>query len=343
MYRAVSEVGAGACEKPVEEGAHDGPVEIPEELIGARVALRHRIGERAGRPLLTDAVGELAAAGAGAVIVQTRGGPVRVERSSVVAVRAVPPAPPRRAPLAAVVRLEGLCADAWPAQAERPLGAWRMRAAGDYTARANSALALGSPGLPMAEALAEVRRFAGEHAVPSRVQVPVGSPWDRAVAAEGWVLNVGHAKGAEVSVMVAPVSDLEPPPGLRIELPSRPTADWWRLATGGPPTPAQERVLAGAPDTAFGMLRDPGGAVLGQVRAAVVADHVHVSMLEVVPAARRRGHASALLAAAAAWGREQGARWAVLQVALQNEGARTLYDRLGYVEHHRYRYLVPPA
>jgi ribosomal protein S18 acetylase RimI-like enzyme len=322
---------------------HDCGVEIPEELLGARVALRHRIGEREGRPLFTDAVGELAADGPGAVVVQTRRGPVRVERSEVIAVRAVPPAPPRRAPLAAIVRLEGLCADAWPAQVEQPLGAWRLRAAGGYTGRANSALALGDPGLPMAAALDETRRFARAHAVPPRVQVPVGSPWDHAVAAEGWVLNVGHAKGAEVSVLVAPVADLEPAPGLRIELPPRPPADWWRLAVGGPPTPAQERVLAGAPGTAFGTLRDPDGGVLGQVRATVVADHVHIAMLEVVPAARRRGHATALLAAAAAWGRERGARWAVLQVALQNGGARVLYDRLGYVEHHRYRYLVPRA
>jgi N-acetylglutamate synthase len=73
-----------------------------------------------------------------------------------------------------------------------------------------------------------------------------------------------------------------------------------------------------------------------------VDDHVHVSMLGVVPAARRRGHATALLAAAAGWGRARGAGWAVLQVALQNDDARALYDRLGYVEHHRYRYLVPP-
>jgi ribosomal protein S18 acetylase RimI-like enzyme len=178
------------------------------------------------------------------------------------------------------------------------------------------------------------------------VHVPVGSPWDRAVAAEGWVLNVGHAKGAEVSVLVAPVAGIDvgasPPPRLHIELPPRPSDEWWRLAVGGPPTAAQERVLAGASDTGFGLLRDADGAVLGQVRATVVADHVHVSMLEVVPAARRRGHATALLAAAGAWGRERGARWAVLQVALQNDGARALYDRLGYVEHHRYRYLVPP-
>ncbi|GAA5124915.1 GNAT family N-acetyltransferase [Pseudonocardia adelaidensis] len=318
-------------------------MEIPDELVGARVALRHRVGTRDGRPLLTDAVGELAADGAGVVVVRTRRGPVRVERSAVVAVRAVPPAPPRRAPLAAVVRLEGLCADAWPAQVERPLGQWRLRAASGYTGRANAALAIGDPGLPIAAALHEVCRFAREHDAPARVQVPVGSPWDRAVAAEGWVLNAAHAKGAEVSVLVAPVADADLPPRLRIELPPRPSAEWWRLAVGGPPTPAQDRVLAGAPDTAFGLLRDEDGAVLGQVRAALVADHVHISTLEVVPAARRRGHATTLLAAAGAWGRERGARWAVLQVALQNGGARALYDRLGYVEHHRYRYLVPPT
>ncbi len=50
---------------------------------------------------------------------------------------------------------------------------------------------------------------------------------------------------------------------------------------------------------------------------------------------------TALTAAAAAWGREQGARWAVLQVNLQNEGARAFYARLGCTEHHRYHYLGP--
>jgi predicted GNAT family acetyltransferase len=32
-----------------------------------------------------------------------------------------------------------------------------------------------------------------------------------------------------------------------------------------------------------------------------------------------------------------------MQVALHNTAARALYDRLGFVEHHRYRYLVPPS
>jgi len=55
------------------------------------------------------------------------------------------------------------------------------------------------------------------------------------------------------------------------------------------------------------------------------------------------GVGTRLVAAAAAWGREQGARWAVLQVALLHAtAARAFYDALGATEHHRYRYLVPP-
>jgi ribosomal protein S18 acetylase RimI-like enzyme len=321
-------------------------VEISDELVGARVSLRYRIGHRDGRPLFSDAVGELRPDGAGTVLVETRRGPVRVARAAVVAVRAVPPAPPRRASLAAIVRLEGLCADAWPAQVDRPLGGWRLRAAGGYTGRANAALAAGDPGMPVPAALDEVRRFAREHEIPARVHVPVGSPWDRAVAAQGWVLDVGHPAGAEVAVLVAPLEGAPGPrPDVRIELPEQPSEEWWQLALGGAPTPAQRHVLdpGGQPRTAFALARAPSGAMLGQVRATVVEDHLHVSLLEVMASARRQGLASTLLASAAAWGRGHGARWAVLQVALQNTGARALYDHLGWVEHHRYRYLVPPG
>ncbi|MEN3268774.1 MAG: N-acetylglutamate synthase, partial [Pseudonocardia sp.] len=176
-------------------------MEIADELVGVRVALRYRIGERDGRPLYTDAVGELSVAGPGAVLVQTRRGPVHVDSTAVVAVRAVPPAPAPRASLTAITRLEGLAADAWPAVVDQPLGAWRLRAAGGYTGRANAGLVLGDPGMPIPAALDAVRGFAREHGIPARVHVPVGSPWDRAVAAQGWVLDAGHAAGAEVAVL----------------------------------------------------------------------------------------------------------------------------------------------
>ncbi|OLT15116.1 hypothetical protein BJF78_16580 [Pseudonocardia sp. CNS-139] len=242
--------------------------------------------------------------------------------------------------MAAVVRLEGLCADAWPAPVDERLGAWRLRAADGWTGRANAALAVGDPGMPVADALAEVERFAAAHGLPPRVHVPVGSPWDRAVAAAGWVLDSGHAAGAEAAVLVAELGDAPADP--RVELAGSPSAQWWRLAFDADPTPAQRHVVHGPPDTVFALVRGPSGEPLGQVRGAVVADHLHVALLQVVPAARRQGLATVLLDAAGAWGREGGARWSVLQVALHNGIARALYARLGYAEHHRYRYLVPP-
>jgi ribosomal protein S18 acetylase RimI-like enzyme len=322
------------------EGIPAQAVDIPDSLVGTRVSLRYRVGERDGRPLYTDAVGELGTAGPAAVLVATRRGLVRVDRAAVVAVRAVPPAPARRASLAAVARLERLCADAWPAPVDEPLGEWRLRAADGYTGRANAALAVGDPGMPVPEALARVHRFAAEHGIGPRVHAPVGSPWERAVAAEGWVLDVGHAAGPESSVLVA---EADGEADARVELAEHPAPEWWELALDGAPTPAQRHVLdpPGSLRRTFGLLRGPSGEALGQVRAAVVADHLHVSLLRVVPQARRQGVAAALMTTAGAWGREHGARWSVLQVAAHNTGARAFYERLGYVEHHRYRYLVP--
>lgn len=87
-------------------------METLDALVGQRVALRHRVGERDGRPLYTDAVGELASGGAGEVVVHTRRGAVAVARTAVVAVRAIPPARPRRPSWSAVQRLESVCAAA---------------------------------------------------------------------------------------------------------------------------------------------------------------------------------------------------------------------------------------
>ncbi|WP_214407212.1 GNAT family N-acetyltransferase, partial [Pseudonocardia lacus] len=249
------------------------------------------------------------------------------------------------APLAAVTRLEELCADAWPAVVERRLGGWRLRAAGGYTGRANSALTVGDPGMPVAAALDVLRGFAAEHAIPARVQAPVGSPWDGAVAREGWVLDSGHRAGAEVSVMVADLASLPRPDDRDVDLPERPPAQWWGVGGDGDPGPAQRHVLdpGGSPRTAFLLARGSGGEPVGRLRATVVDDHLHLSVLDVVAAERRKGLATTLMGAAAGWGLAHGARWGVLQVALHNEGARGLYDRLGFVEHHRYRYLVPPS
>ena len=169
---------------------------------------------------------------------------MRVARADVVAVRAIPPPVPRRPSWAAVARLENLCADAWPARVDRPLGAWRLRAAGGFTGRANAALAVGDPGIPVPAALEAVRAFAAEHGVPPRVHVPMGSPWDRAVAAAGWVLDAGHEAGAEVAVLVADVDRLAAATDVRVAVVADGAAGR-RLVGAGPGPGADGRTSGG--------------------------------------------------------------------------------------------------
>ena len=195
--------------------------------------------------LLTDAVGELGNDGDGALVVHTRRGPVPVAWDAVVAVRGFPPPTPRRASWAAVARLEHLCADAWPAPVDRPLGAWRLRAAGGFTGRANAALAVGDPGLPVPDALDAVCAFAAEHGIGPRVHAPIGSRWDRAVTAAGWVLESEHEAGAEVAVLVVDLDRLtgaahdvqlaRPAVGAVVGAGAGPRADPGRAVRAGPP------------------------------------------------------------------------------------------------------------
>jgi ribosomal protein S18 acetylase RimI-like enzyme len=111
----------------------------------------------------------------------------------------------------------------------------------------------------------------------------------------------------------------------------------------GPPTPAQRHVLAGSCAKNIAMTMVSAHEVIGAGRVVIVEDHLHLSVLTVDPAARRHGHGTALMAAAARWGRERGARWGVLQVAVHNTAALALYAATGWTEHHRYRYLGPPG
>ncbi|RJQ79624.1 GNAT family N-acetyltransferase [Amycolatopsis panacis] len=234
-------------------------------------------------------------------------------------------------------KLEIVCSRAWPPLAEEPLGQWRLRWADGFTGRANSALAVGDPGMPVPEALGAVCEFAHARSIRPAVQVVEDSALERAVAAQGWVEQVGHAAGHRVTVQTGP---LPSGPAPAAEVLDEPTPQWWELTAGSRYPSAAERHVLTTGKVGYGVVTS-GGVTAGAVRGAVVDGWLHVARLAVRPDFRRRGLAATVLHALAAWGRAQGATQWVLQVALGNAGALALYSALGCSEHHRYRYWVP--
>ncbi|TVT17739.1 GNAT family N-acetyltransferase [Amycolatopsis acidiphila] len=229
--------------------------------------------------------------------------------------------------------VELLCADAWPAVTEDKVGDWRLRAASGFTGRANSALAVGDPGLPVAEALDRVCEFAHAHDIPPVAQAVVGSANERAIEAAGWVPKTDHAAGHLVSVLVGPLGTGAD----GVSFLPEPSAAWWELAAGTTePAPAQRHVLTTG-EVGYAVAEITAGAV----RAAVAGGLLHVSRLAVRPQHRRRGLARALMAATGEWAAGRGATECVLQVAVDNAPALALYEALGFREHHQYRYWVP--
>jgi len=314
----------------------------PLPLLGRRVSLRHRMGSRDGRPLYSDAVGVLERDGE-RWVVHTRRGPVRVDPERVRAVREVPPARPRRAPLAAIVEVERACARAWPPQVVEPLGDWLLRAAGGFTLRANSALVIGDPGMPVPDALDRAVAFADRYGIVARATVPQATPWEAPLERAGWVPGGtpdGGEQGGAVSVQVAPLRGLlGAPVAGGVTLDAEPAPEWWPLV-GAPGATAVHRAVLAGPGVGFGVAR-VDGAVVGAVRAAVADGWLHLARLAICPAHRRRGLGRALTLAAARWAAERGAHSAMLQMLPHNTAAGRLYAGLGFTEHHTYRIWNP--
>ncbi len=151
------------------------------DLVGRRVVLRRHAGERDGRPLFSDVLGELVEAGDWLVVRRADGSLVRVPSAEVHRLRAIP------AGRAEIVELEEAAALGWPALETERLGDWLLRAAEGWTRRANSALVLGDPGVP--DPLERVREWYTARGLPAWMAIPLPAmaAVDHAAARAGWV------------------------------------------------------------------------------------------------------------------------------------------------------------
>ncbi|MEU8418484.1 GNAT family N-acetyltransferase [Amycolatopsis japonica] len=233
--------------------------------------------------------------------------------------------------------LELTCSRAWTPLLESRIGDWRLRWADGFTARANSALAIGDPGKPLPDALREVCDFAHDHAIPAVVQVIQNTSLEDDLAASGWVHYVEHRPAHEVRLLTGPLSRGTSAEAVILD---EPTSGWWEMTAGSADPPEAPRHVLGTGKIGFGIV-ELDGVTAGAVRGAVVGEWLHIARLEVRPEFRRRGLARGLMNAVGAWGAGQGATGMLLQVAMANSGALKLYESLGCTEHHRYRYWAP--
>jgi N-acetylglutamate synthase len=327
----------------------------PSSTPGTRVAVRYRLA--APDPVtgarLTDVTGTLVEASEARIVVDSRRGRVEVPRDRVVASRVIPPRPSRRgAPhrSLSVEDLERVMVGAWPPVEQERLGQWLLRSGHGFTARSNSVLAVGSPGLSLEDALGWVERWYAARALPALLTIPLPTGArlaDDEVAATA--LEAGWTAADPVLVMTAATRSVLTACGSRSRVPVEVTdtmgEEWYAGLTAyrTAPRPAAEAVLHGSPAQRFALLRDEAGSVVAIARLGVSDGWGGLGAMWVREDRRREGLATALVGALAAEAAGLGCVSLHLQVDLASGGAIATYEAVGFTTHHAYAYLREPA
>ena len=325
-------------------GAHPG---LGPHVVGQRVVVRRLVhGETgpSGGPAMTDLLGVMESWADGFTTIRGESGEVTsIAIADIVAGKPVPPRPSVRHRISPE-DAERRANVSWPAVVTEPLGDWLLRASGGFTSRANSVMAVGEPDRSFGEALEAVASFYDRHGLPAWAQVVVDGEMHRSFAAAGWVpARPGEDDSlfqlASVSQALRAVRRLLPSVVPGVSMGTTADAAWLegddRALTH---REAAIRVLEGPADVAFAAVGDP---VFAKGRVAYADDWIGITDLAVSPAHRREGLARVVMAALLEWGAERGATTAYLQTRGDNPAALALYDELGFVTHHTYRYLTP--
>jgi hypothetical protein len=202
-----------------------------------------------------------------------------------------------------ITGLEHMAARHWRGTEEDRLGGWLLRAAGGFTGRANSALPLGDPGMPLDDALAAVTRWYRARALPPMIVIPLplegDSPChqlDNHLSERTWLTRPGPA-----FVMVADLATVPPagnsPAGGEFRVDAEPDDRW--LATyhyrgQDRQPPVLRTVLMSAPAQAFASMRGDAGEVLAIGRLSIADGWAGITAVEVTQARRRAGLGMAL-------------------------------------------------
>lgn len=256
-----------------------------------------------------------------------------------------------------ITDLERIAAAHWRGTEEKWLGGWLLRAAEGFTGRANSALPLGDPGMPLDQALHAVTEWYRARGLPPMVVVPTelaadsadsadsaGHQLDRHLSERRWLTRPGPALVmlADLPLGMRPH---ELAAGREVRQSPEPDDAWaarYHYRGQDHLPPVARTVLTSAREQSFVSIRD-GDSVLAIARLSIADGLAGITAVEVHPDHRRQGLGAAITEAACLAAGRRGVSRVFLQVEVDNAGARALYKRLGFRDSHRYHYRVAPA
>jgi GNAT superfamily N-acetyltransferase len=325
--------------------------------IGSRVVVRYRLAEGA-EAAATDFVGELVARNDDFLVVDTKTERVKLIRADVVAAKDVPPPasrPGRAHERVSADDLEKVMAKGWQALDRGGVGDWVLRASEGFTGRANSALVVGDPSLPIDKAIDYVEKWYAERDRPPIFQVHGERgfavddiPAAAALIERGYAVGGGRHDWQRVLVMtglsasVPPLTEESAPVTADAEL----KLDWL-MSYGEQRTivpGATEAVLTGSDGQLFLSVTDPeSGRIIALARMAIHPGWAGVFGLWVHPDHRRQGLATTVVSAIAMVARENNMPAMYLQVSADNADGVAFWERLGFGVHHEYTYLARPT
>ncbi|CAB0622363.1 N-acetyltransferase [Corynebacterium diphtheriae] len=237
---------------------------------------------------------------------------------------------PRTVRNADIRAIEVATAKAFPSIEHTWCGQWLLRAGDGVTERSNSAAPLGPQALFTPVPYAEIKEFYRRHNLPALILVP-----ERIAPAI-------PDDGPEIIVMTHPLDNVSEINDVHAEFLDQPDDDWLELYHfRGKALPRHAlELLRTTIDgrMCFGRLKRDGKTV-AITRGTITDGYLGYSAVEVAPEYRRQGLATELGAAMLAWGKAHGAHTAYLQVIESNAAGIGLYHKLGFVEHHRHKYV----
>ena len=168
---------------------------------------------------------------------------------------------------------------------------------------------------------------------------------DQQLARRNWRLRADPAFFMVREIPPGPADPPDLPAGLEYRADPVPDDGWlaayhYRGLDQQPPV--MRTVLTSAADQLFLSVRTASGGVRAIARLSLASGWAGITAVEVSPDCRRAGLGRALTAAAFAQAAQRGLTRVFLQVAVDNTGARSLYERAGFRYSHRYQYRVAP-